>query len=292
VGQNLEVTFINCPGAPSQLEAEFDSSGNCPVNLQGEITPANPDIWTCQTLPVEAKLTGTNQDGSICNLSLPVNWEIADPGIAEPQTTGPNSADIRGKAAGATTLTATSLVGDEFSINTLLSVVSPDGVWNVVEVGAQLCHSGVESWVEEDAVQGPVELTTADCSSISIDSGVVGADPIAGSFIETGNPATPFAYSMGLQSSSKTPDCVIFFQSDGQDIGFGDPVCPPGVICAPLGCVESMTSTGHIGSVDSMHAQGTSEWDFSASWIEYYEDGPITRSVSCSGSSDIGLSKQ
>jgi len=297
VGEEIKVTFIDCPGSPSQTILETESSGECPTDLEGQLVPADPHIWECQTLPLTARLMGTNQDGSKCDLPSPVSWEITEnPGIVNITETGPNTAAVKGLAEGATRILAKSVFGAGFSREALVTVETLTGPWRVEEVGEQTCTGGGETWTEDDAVTWNADIEQ-NCESISATpNDIPGVDTYRGNLVETGNPEEPFSFSLSLPLSSNSADCRIFFASNGTDMGFGDPFCPPNdpnVSCAPVSCQESEDANGIVKSVDSGLMRGKNRWHFTATVDvtvrdpETGETETFRESVSCDGSSTV-----
>lgn len=301
VGQILEVKFLDCPGEPGQVITEFESSGNCPENLVGQITPWDPAIWACQDIDVEAQLTGVNEDGTLCELPLPVNWTVDTPEVAQLEDTGANSARVSGLTEGTALLSAQSLVSPQFSVNTTLSVVALDGTWIVHETGSETCSIADFSWVETDSIAGPIRLATRRCDTISIDTPIPGAAAIEGALRPTNDLTSPFSFSIA-DSSSATADCVIFFDSLGWDIVFGDSVCNPEdtelIECIPRSCSENQNVSGRVYSVEEADAVGDNDWLFKAAWTELRRDpnsGQIIRtevSIRCEGDSALYFTKQ
>jgi hypothetical protein len=118
-----------------------------------------------------------------------------------------------------------------------------------------------------------------------------GDTAFSGRLSKTGNPSTPFTYSLKPKDTGRTLDCVSFMRSNGRAIGFGEPFCPDGG-CQALSCNETMTVSGRVGSAASERAGNDTEWDFRASWLQRVEDDVVTMSGRCRGSSETTLRRQ
>ena len=150
-------------------------------------------MWKCETRDLEVNLTGTNEDGSSCNLPLPVRWSVGNAGatIAE---TGPNTARLTAVTEGTTPVTAASLVGSQFSFTTEAQIETLDGTWTVTEDGEQTCVIDGEPVTEFDGGSDDVSLSAPTCDSIVIDIGLPGLDGLSGALAPTGDYGMPFTF--------------------------------------------------------------------------------------------------
>lgn len=293
LGFELEIEFPNCPGSPVFFDSEAHASENCPTDLQAGITSDSLNMWKCETRSLQVDLTGTNQDGASCSLPLPVLWSTGDSAIATVQETGPNTAQLTGEGAGTTSVTATSLVGSQFSFATPTMVEALDGQWEVVEDGQQTCVVDGVPITEFDDDSAIVGLVSPTCETVMLDIGIPGLDGLSGSLTPTGDPAVPFNFEIGADGASNTLACAIFNQTDGMFTDFGTPLCGGGdVICQALSCSETITTSGSFNEPLFSDGQGMSTWTFNASWQETLNGETSTRMALCNGQSSILLQKQ
>lgn len=165
------------------------------------------------------------------------------------------------------------------------------GSWVVSFSGSQTCTAEGFQWVESDAFDANLEVTQTGKSVSAIFTDAPGSGTYRGEATATANRVEPVSYSFSL-SSSDTPDCVIFFQSNAQDIGFGEPICEEDMVCEPISCFETETNTGNV-SADGMRTIGISVWTFSAS-VRMFSEGapPVTVSLTCEGTGEFSATKQ
>ena len=228
-------------------------------------------------------------------MPLTADWSVADGGVASIKDMPPNMARLTGKGGGTTNVIVTSVLGDDFSFNVPVNVKSLSGQWQTTENGEQTCKISDYEITETDSGTGPVQITVPipDCDRISFDVGFPGVENPTGTLTKTGSMATPFDFHLQTNNSSGTLDCVIFTQTNGMDIEFGEPFCPEGAVCQALSCSESTTTNGSFYSAERPTGEATAEssWTFNASWLQTIDDETTTESASCSGESDIFFRK-
>jgi hypothetical protein len=302
VGFELETEFPNCPGSPVFHDSERHSTENCPTDLRAEMTPI-PRLWSCQDFDVQTNITGTNENGSKCSMPLTSDWRTRNYRIATIKEIAPNKARITGVGGGETIIMASSVLGDDFFISRHVKVRALESEWQATEEGFQTCTIGDQVVSESESGTGLVniEVPFSDsrfqaCDTISIDIGYPGVSKLTGALANTGNLAEPLTFQLETINSSGTLDCVVFLESDGKDIEFGEPLCPTGATCMALSCSESITTDGTILSSDRPvgEATGESSWTFSASWLQKLEGETqtTTETAVCSGNSDFVFLKQ
>ncbi len=293
LGFEITTTFPTCPGSPVFMDAELHSSENCPTDLEGAITPSDLTLWTCESANLEARINGTNQNGSDCSLPLPATWDVVPGTIASVQETGPNSATITGEMEGAASVSVTTPVGAEFSVSAPVDVRSLSGTWAVSEDGSQTCiTSGGDPVVEDDFGSGDVSITVTDCSMLTIDTGIPGVAVETGELVATGNPQTPFTFEASVENSPDTVACRLFTLTNGQVVDFGEPICQPGNNCQAISCSESITDTGTIGRATLGLGVGDSEWTFNATWQQTVDQMTTTEMIECNGNAETFFIKQ
>jgi len=298
VGEELTVEFIACPNSPTHTSKFSESSPGCPEDLQLQINPSDPTFWTCETGKLDATLDGTNSDGGACSFAAPVDWAVT---ANDPQVTlnskDPNEATVRALEAGTATVDVTSPVWSALRASATVSFKSLSGLWQETLLsGSEVCVSDGQAIVEDE---GPAQFNIDVVQACSLQSNTLTisspdiptAAPFTGNLTETGEPSRPFDFNVTV-SSSQTPDCIVFMDSNGGDIIFGDePVCPPGgPQCEAISCFETETANGKISSADTGKLQdGDSQFEFAATWDVLLPDpntGQITRerrSIQCDG---------
>ena len=274
--------YPNCLGAGDFHVVETGSAGRCPTDLEAVITPPGQTFWACQMVQFEAALFGTSERGSRCSMPLPVTWSVENDTAQVSLTPGVNSVLVRAEQAGVATLLATVLLGEGFTIRTLLDVRSLSGTWTLDFSGTETCTK-----IESDSFQAPV-VVTQHCKDIEVASPQYpDAEPLRGLLQATLDPEQPFTVDLS-QSSGNSVDCVIFNQSAGREIAFGDPFCVnPNIECVPRTCSEDFGVAGAVARAGNDEVIGESHWNFNASWrqIDHSTDPPreTIESASCAG---------
>jgi hypothetical protein len=293
VGQDIEVEFLACPGQPLQRVSEFHSSENCPKDFSATVTPSELTLWTCEDRRLKFALEGTNEDGSQCRLSMPVRPVVSgDRGVVALKDLGADTYQLTGQREGSVEIDFASLVMRDTRLKVRADVVELAGNWRATEAGSQTCTVAGESVRESDRGSGPVRLRVSNCSRLTISTpSFAGDTAFAGALEKTGKPSRPFTYSLTPNDPERTLDCVMFMQSNGRAISFGEPFCPEGG-CQALSCRETMTITGRVGSAASARSDSDTEWDFRSSWLQRTEDDVVTMSARCRGSSETVLRRR
>ena len=294
VGFDIEVTFPNCPGSPVFTDRESHSSENCPTDLTPTLDLPDLTQWTCETRTASVSLGGTNQDGTTCNMDIPLSWSAADQNIAEvvgsPIGT---SATIRGIAPGGmTTLNAVSSVGNQFSFSAPLTVVDLSGPWFATESGSQTCVVDGNSETVMDEESGIVQVSVDNCATVNIDIGVPDLDGSSGPLTTTGDLLMPFTFDLDATMSSNTLACFVFFVTAGQDVDFGEPFCPSGAVCEPISCTETVTSDGVLNAAAFGSGASAADWTLNVAWSETIDGMTEMKSASCTGDSTTTFFKQ
>ena len=293
VGQDIEVEFLACPGKPLQRVSEFHASENCPTDFSATVEPSELTLWTCEDRSIEFSLAGTNEAGSECRLSMPTRPIVSgDPGIVEVVDSGADSYRLTGRQEGVVDIEFASLVLKDTTLSVRADVVSLAARWRAVERGSQTCHVAGEAYQENDSGAGTVRTQVDDCERIIFSTPTFEGDTaMAGPLTKTGNPSAPFTFKLSPNDPARTLDCVVFMDSNGRSISFGDPFCPD-TVCQALSCTEAVDVEGKVRSAKSEKISTDSEWDFRASWLEHREDGVFDMSARCTGSSDTGIKRK
>jgi hypothetical protein len=147
-------------------------------------------------------------------------------------------------------------------------IANMSGSWEeVVTEGGQTCLiiAGGSETIEEEwyDVKLPIEVTQTGTALAAYNTDFPTSEPHTGSLTQTSDPNYPYAFTMSV-SSANTIDCIRFFQSNGNDIVFGQPACDGDTIrCEPLSCFETEIVEGKI-SADGQSFTGTSLHTFEA----------------------------
>jgi hypothetical protein len=295
-GRSIRTTFPLCPGNPESLDEVVESTADCPEDLRPDILAADSEIWICQNMPLEARLLGTNNDGSECNLPLPVDWTmIANSANASLTPKGPIGATLRGVSPGSVTVEVTNTAHSSVRTTKDFTFHTISGNWlEQFPDWSETCTMGGESWVETSGpdqwVQILEQTCTATSNTLSSKPQVLPSSPPAtGSLVETGDPLNPFSFSLSV-ASSNSPDCQVFMASNGADTIFGDESCPPDATCTALSCFESESGSGTFSSAKLARSLTTTvNGHFQATWEELRidettgEEERVTRSITCKG---------
>ena len=306
VGEEITVEFISCPGRPTQSAKFSESTSGCPQDLQLQINPPSAALWTCETGTLEATLDGTNRSGGACSFAAPVDWTVtANNSQASLTPRGVNEAEIRALQPGTATVEITSPLGAALGASSTVTFESVGGVWRESLLsGSEVCVTDGQATVEnEGPSQFDIEIVHS-CSATTNSVQVSPRDfpqaaPFIGNLTETGDPQRPFVFDIGV-TSSQTPDCIVFTQSNGQDIVFGNaPVCPPGgPDCEAISCTETESATGAVSSARTRKLLGgTTDFTFAAAWDVLTPNpntGGITRerrTIQCDGGTTFTADK-
>jgi hypothetical protein len=296
-GKNVRTIFPLCPGQPEFWDEISESTALCPEDLLPVIKSVDSELWICQNMSLEARLLGTNDDGSECSLPMPVNWSLtANSASASLSEQGPNNAILRGLSTGSATVEVVSTA--DFFVNTTKNFNFHTISGNWIEKfpnWSETCTIGDYSWEETGGPDQWVNILEQTCTATSNTltsrpEAFPGSAPFSGSLVESGNPTDPFSFTLSV-ASSNTPDCNVFMESEGGDIIFGDEsMCPPDAICTALSCFESESGSGTFSSAKLARSRTSeSSGHFEATWEELRVDSTtgavetVTRSITCEG---------
>jgi len=305
VGEQIDIVFPTCDGAPEWQLLASETSGECPADLAMVISPPDATLWTCQSQDIEVLLTGTNPDsGLACTFNAPARW-VRPPGSTTNFSfeQGPiNTGTLRATSPGRGILRAINAADPFFTTDFVVDFESLGGTWtNAFLAGSERCVlDGEEFTIEDDGpeffdvnIAHSCDATTNSISITSVD--LPEAEAFVGPLTETGNPNEPFVFdSVGYVNSSESADCQVLTESGGTEIIFGDtPLCDSeGNACEITSCTQTDLLQGSVSNAIAAIISGNNSFQFDATWDELVpsQGGGFTReahSISCSDQGDI-----
>jgi hypothetical protein len=112
-GEDVEVTFLSCPGQPTEFARVRDKSDSCPENLNVSLTisPDHADVKVDEKAQYTATIVATSEKGETFNyLADTVVWHTGDTAIADTVHSGPfalgANVSVVGKEKGSTSVNA------------------------------------------------------------------------------------------------------------------------------------------------------------------------------------------
>ena len=230
-------------------------------------------------------------------------FEISDDEIAEIALAINQTLLIEGLAAGTVTVKASHEGECGTQVAEATVTVQDEGVagtWNVKVVdGEQSCDiDGDDFWESIDSGDD-VEIVDLeqDGDSLTVSyQAFPTATPYTGTISPTNDPSRPYEMTLSVDSS-ETIDCIKFFETNGAELHYGQPICPEDTeyyqwTCQARSCTENenikvVVMAGNTGFV------GETNWVFrgtgNAVYLEppyepvLYEDAPIR----CTGEAQL-----
>jgi hypothetical protein len=87
VADEVDVTYPDCPGAPTYRHSVIETSEECPRDMELEISVLPPavDLLACESTKLQATIEGRRPDGSVVlpAQKLPAIWRSLDPNVAK-----------------------------------------------------------------------------------------------------------------------------------------------------------------------------------------------------------------
>ena len=210
---------------------------------------------------------------------------------------------VKGLSPGTATVRATNDggCGTQFAEATIVvEDNSVTGTWSVKVVGGeQSCSIDGDDFFEsiESGADGElIDLVQTGGSLTARYQAYPAATPYTGTISATGDPLRPYRVNLSVDSSS-TIDCILFFQTNGGELHYGQPICPENTAeqqwtCQATSCSEYEGITGYMLAGNAGFV-GESSWEFdgrgNATLVEPPNDPVVFENVpiDCTGEAQL-----